>query len=102
MKQESQMTDEKGAREGPYSSSERADGRGIVEGLNFYFDCKSISEAVRYAERLNIAFASGFLQGAAKERKRCARIADGLLNLDVGDLVGTSIATKIRGGQDGK
>ena len=40
--------------------------------------------------------------GRKAERERCARIADGLLNLEVGDLVGTSIATKIRGGQDGE
>ena len=41
-------------------------------------------------------------KGRKAERERCARIADGLLNLEVGDLVGESIATKIRGGQDGK
>lgn len=40
--------------------------------------------------------------GRKAERERCARIADGLLNLEVGDLVGTSIATKIRGGKDGE
>lgn len=99
------MTDEKGAREGPYSSSERADGRGIVEGLNFYFDCKSISEAVRYAERLNIAFASGFLQGAAKERKRCLRILRSHPEKCEGVVLGDCLETVIEligGGQDAK
>ncbi len=43
-----------------------------------------------------------YAEGRKAERERCARIADGLLNLEVGDLVGTSIATKIRGGQDGE
>ena len=48
------------------------------------------------------AYHRGFAEGRKAERERCARIADGLLDLEVGDVVGESIATKIRGGQDAK
>ncbi len=73
------MTDDK-AGEGPYDHIDAASGEWCV------FNCPKCA----------------YDKGRKAERERCARIADGLLNLEVGDLVGESIATKIRGGQDGK
>lgn len=90
------MTYDKGAGDGPYTTGDSdclvfLNGRGVEN-----FDSRR--DAMNAASLANAIYAAG----RKAERERCARIADGLLNLEVGDLVGTSIATKIRGGQDGK
>ena len=90
------MTDDKGEGEGPYTDGW---GRGAyVVGPGLKDKQQRTWIDVDFASLLNLAYA----EGRKAERERCARIADGLLNLEVGDLVGTSIATKIRGGHDAK
>ena len=87
------MTDDKGAGEEPYK---------LRDGFNYGVVGPGIpSKEEEYDLSPRVANMI-FNEGRKAERERCARIADGLLNLEVGDLVGTSIATKIRGGQDGE
>ncbi len=94
------MTDDKGAGEGPYKETKLWTGNGAstIEGPGFESLPQKVFKDLDMVVLLNLAYA----EGGKAERERCARIADGLLNLEVGDLVGTSIATKIRGGHDAK
>lgn len=72
-----------GDAKGPYTSYERSDGRGMVEGLNFFFDCRSISEAKRYAERLNTAYAAGRAsRDGLREALESCQMSPWLSNLD--------------------
>ncbi len=80
-----------GMFEGPNGFSFR-----VVWGPDFRLDENIVCEEI-----IKIAN-QAHCEGRKAERERCARIADGLLDLEVGDVVGNSIATKIRGGQDGK
>jgi hypothetical protein len=100
------MTDDKGAGEGPFTKIEclrhfETWAKSFIFSGDGIRDVEVVEPRLGYSIELAIANRL-YAEGRKAERERCARIADGLLNLEVGDLVGTSIATKIRGGHDEK